>query len=145
MKPITFIEQAERDAKIVDAIHYARYALVRYHSLPVTMEGEQFDMDFSLEIAKLTEAMELLGIDTSNGLIAPPFPDEREGSPVTMPPLPKMTRSCSSATIWPPRSSLTTRSSAMRSSSIKRNTSRPCWTSSRTSTFPQGGGGTLAP
>lgn len=27
MKPITFIEQAERDAKIVDAIHYARYAL----------------------------------------------------------------------------------------------------------------------
>jgi hypothetical protein len=88
MKPITFIEQAERDAKIVDAIHYARYALVRYHSLPVTMEGEQFDMDFSLEIAKLTEAMELLGIDTSNGLVAPPFPDEREGSPVTMPPLP---------------------------------------------------------
>jgi hypothetical protein len=79
MKPITFIEQAERDAKIVDAIHYARYALVRYHSLPVTMEGEQFCMDFSLEIAKLTEAMELLGIDTSNGLIAPPFPGEREG------------------------------------------------------------------
>jgi hypothetical protein len=76
MKPKTFVEQAERDAKINDAIHYARYALARYHSLPVTMEGEQFHMDFSQEIEKLTEALELLGIDTSKGLIAPPFRED---------------------------------------------------------------------
>jgi hypothetical protein len=69
----TFVERLERDAKIVNAIHHARYALVRYHSLPVTIEGEQFPMDFSLEIEKLTEAMELLGIDTSQGLMPPPF------------------------------------------------------------------------
>jgi hypothetical protein len=38
-------------------------------------------MDFSLEIEKLTEAMELLGVDTSRGLLAPPFskPDEDDG------------------------------------------------------------------
>jgi hypothetical protein len=69
----TFVEQIERNAKIINAIHYARYALVRHHSLPVTLEGEQFRMDFTLEIEKLTEAMELLGIDTSQGLMAPPF------------------------------------------------------------------------
>jgi hypothetical protein len=78
MKSKTFIEQAERHAKVLDAIHYARYALVRFHSLPVTMEGERFDMDFSLEIRKLTEAMEVLGIDTSHGLIAPPFPTDSD-------------------------------------------------------------------
>lgn len=78
MKSRTFIDQAERDARIVDALHYARYALVRHHSLPVTMEGEQFPMDFTREIRKLTEAMELLGIDTSKGLIAPRFPDANE-------------------------------------------------------------------
>ncbi|KAA1004348.1 hypothetical protein FVF58_32590 [Paraburkholderia panacisoli] len=78
MKSKTFIEQTERNAKVLDAIHYARYALVRFHSLPVTMEGEQFDMDFSLEIRKLTEAMEVMGIDTSDGLSAPPFPRDRD-------------------------------------------------------------------
>ncbi|MFM0630796.1 hypothetical protein [Paraburkholderia xenovorans] len=74
----TFVEKIERDAKVINAMHYARYALVRHHSLPVTVEGQQFRMDFSLEIEKLTEAMELLGIDTSRGLLAPPFskPDE---------------------------------------------------------------------
>jgi hypothetical protein len=69
----TFVERLERDAKIVNAIHYARYALIRHHSLPVTVEGQQFRMDFALEIEKLTEAMELLGIDTSQGLMPPPF------------------------------------------------------------------------
>lgn len=58
----TFVEQIERDAKIINAIHYARHALVRHHSLPVTVEGQQLRMDFSLEIEKLTEAMELLGM-----------------------------------------------------------------------------------
>jgi hypothetical protein len=38
-------------------------------------------MDFSLEIEKLTEAMELLGVDISRGLLAPPFskPDADDG------------------------------------------------------------------
>ena len=78
-KSKTFVEQAGRDAKIVDAIHYARYAVARFHSLPMTMEGKQFHMDFSREIAKLTVAMELLGIDTSKELLAPRFPDDWDG------------------------------------------------------------------
>ncbi|MFM0514955.1 hypothetical protein [Paraburkholderia sp. RL17-373-BIF-A] len=74
----TFVKQLERDAKVINAMHYAHYALARHHSLPVIIEGQQIRMDFSLEIEKLTEAMKLLGVDTSRGLLAPPFskPDE---------------------------------------------------------------------
>jgi hypothetical protein len=77
----SFVEQIERNAKVINAMHYARYALVRHHMLPVTVEGQQFRMDFSLEIEKLTEAMELLGVDISRGLLAPPFskPDADDG------------------------------------------------------------------
>jgi hypothetical protein len=64
-----FVEQTERDAKIVNAIHCAHYALVRHHSLPVTINGKQYRMDFAFEIEKLTEIMELLGIDASQRLM----------------------------------------------------------------------------
>ncbi|WP_133660516.1 hypothetical protein [Paraburkholderia sp. BL10I2N1] len=80
MKPGTFIEQAERDAKVVDAVHHAQYALVIHNGLMVRSEGEEWQMEFEREIDRLTEAMTLLGIDMSKPLIAPvrgdPLEDE---------------------------------------------------------------------
>ena len=46
-------------------LHYARYALVIHHAMTVTCEGEEWQLDFAHEIAKLTDAMEMLGIDTA--------------------------------------------------------------------------------
>jgi hypothetical protein len=66
-----FLEQARMTALIVEAVHRARYALVVHHSLTVRSEGEEWRMDFSDQIDRLTEALELLGIDTSAGLEAP--------------------------------------------------------------------------
>jgi hypothetical protein len=60
-----FISQAAKDAKIIDALHYARYALVVHHTMTVMCEGEEWQLDFNREIAKLTDAMEALGIDTT--------------------------------------------------------------------------------
>jgi len=64
-----FVEQTERDAQIVNAIHCAHYALIRHHSLPVIVKGKQFRMDFAFEIEKLIEAMELLRTDASQRLM----------------------------------------------------------------------------
>ncbi|MDR6485355.1 hypothetical protein [Paraburkholderia terricola] len=71
MKPDSFVQQAERDAKIVQALHVARYTLVIHDGNMIRCEGEEWQLDFRREIALLGEAMELLGIDTSQPLIAP--------------------------------------------------------------------------
>ncbi|MBC8641606.1 hypothetical protein IAG25_32805 [Caballeronia sp. EK] len=67
-----FIKQAGKDAKIIDALHYARYALVVHDGMTVTCEGEEWQLNFRQEIGKLTAAMEALGIDTA--LLHAPVP-----------------------------------------------------------------------
>lgn len=76
MKSSNFVRQAERDAKVVEALHLARYLLVIHHSLTVRAEGEEWQLDFTRGIESLTAALELLGIDTSNGLPAPMPPGD---------------------------------------------------------------------
>ena len=76
MKPGAYIAQAERDAKVIEALHVARYALVTHDSLTVRCEGGEWEMDFSGQIAQLTEAMELMGVDMSQPLLAPMRPSD---------------------------------------------------------------------
>lgn len=59
-----FVARAQRAAGIIDAVRRGRYALLIHHSLTVRSEGEEWQMDFSSEISGLTEALELLGVDT---------------------------------------------------------------------------------
>ena len=70
MKSTSCVEQALREAKIVEALSIARFALGIHDRLLHTREGKQIEMDFRYEIRKIDEALGLLGVDTSQ-LIAP--------------------------------------------------------------------------
>lgn len=78
MKASRFVQQTERDAILVDALHRARYLLVTHDGLTVRAEGETWQQDFSAGIATLTNALELMGIDTSQGLLAPMPPGDQD-------------------------------------------------------------------
>ena len=71
MEPESFIRQAERDAKVIDALFVARYSLVTHHSLTVHCEGFQWQMDFKAQIDEIDEVLRLLGIDTTEQMLAP--------------------------------------------------------------------------
>jgi hypothetical protein len=66
-----FIDATKRDAKIIDALHIARYALVTNNGLTCQCEGDEFPMDFAAEIAAVSEVMVMLGVDLSEPLPAP--------------------------------------------------------------------------
>ena len=66
------ITDIERDARLVNAIHHAMYALVITNGTTAVDEfGEQYDLDFTPQIDRLRRALQLLGIDTSQPLPAP--------------------------------------------------------------------------
>ena len=76
MSASKFIEATERDAKIIDALHLARYALVIHHSLPFECEGERGRLDFTEEVEKIDAVMTMLGVDLTEPLPAPKqFPE----------------------------------------------------------------------
>ena len=66
-----FIRQAERDAKVVDALYIARHMLATYHGLIVHSEREQWKTDFRPQIKQIDTALRLLGIDIDDQVIAP--------------------------------------------------------------------------
>jgi hypothetical protein len=66
-----FIRQAERDAKVVDALYIARHMLATYHGLIVHSEREQWKTDFRPQIKQIDTALRLLGIDIDDPMIAP--------------------------------------------------------------------------
>ncbi|MFM0632225.1 hypothetical protein [Paraburkholderia xenovorans] len=73
-----FIRQAERDAKVVDALYIARHMLATYHGLIVHSVREQLKMDFSPQIEQIDTALRPLGIDVQprplvSDDIGPPF------------------------------------------------------------------------
>ncbi|TCK43962.1 hypothetical protein B0G84_2310 [Paraburkholderia sp. BL8N3] len=72
MKPKTFIEQAEREAKLVDGLLLARYTLVIHHGKLCTAERETWKMDFRAELSRIDSALQMAGIDTTQPL-HPPF------------------------------------------------------------------------
>jgi hypothetical protein len=71
-----FIKQAERDAKVVDALYLARHMLASYHGLIVHSEREPVKTDFSPQLEQIDTALGLLGIDIA---------DPMNGDPVNAP------------------------------------------------------------
>lgn len=80
MSASSFISAAERDGKIIDALHVARYALVIHDGLVFECEGERHKMDFTVEIEKIDEVMTMLGVDLTEPLPAPVKGDQDEES-----------------------------------------------------------------
>ena len=72
MKPKTFIEQAEREAKLVDALLLARYTLVIHNGKLCTAERETWEMNFRAELIRIDAALQMAGIDTTQPM-HPPF------------------------------------------------------------------------
>jgi hypothetical protein len=68
-----FIKQAERDAKVVDALYLARHMLASYHGLIVHSEREQLKTDFSPQLEQIDTALGLLGIDIADPMNADPI------------------------------------------------------------------------
>ncbi|HTI19167.1 MAG TPA: hypothetical protein VL598_16070 [Trinickia sp.] len=71
MKPTSSLAEALREAKIVEALSVARFALGTHDRLLHIREGQQIEMDFRYEIHKIDEALQLLGIDPARPPSAP--------------------------------------------------------------------------
>lgn len=68
----------KRDAKIINALHVARYALVIHDGCKFIIEGTQLKTDFSEEINSVDEVLIMLGLDPTQPLPAPVKNRERD-------------------------------------------------------------------
>ena len=66
-----YLAAAERDGKLIDAIHRGLYAMSLMNGCAVTIEGKSFTQNFDHEIVKLAEALKLLGVDPNEPLSMP--------------------------------------------------------------------------
>jgi hypothetical protein len=71
MKAKAFIDQAKREAKLIDALLLARYMLVIHDHKLCTSEGETWELDFAPELKEIDDALQMAGIDTTQPLHAP--------------------------------------------------------------------------
>ena len=81
MKTQTFIDQAKRDASILDCLQRARYALAIHNGMTIIgddVERSEWKLDFDAEIREIDGIMEMLGVDSSEPL-RPPIPRDSDG------------------------------------------------------------------
>ncbi|CAN7726585.1 hypothetical protein [Paraburkholderia hospita] len=71
MKAKAFIDQVKRQAKLIDALLFARYTLVIHDRKMCSAEGETWELNFSAELAEIDVALQMAGIDTTQPLHAP--------------------------------------------------------------------------
>ncbi|QSN60460.1 MULTISPECIES: hypothetical protein [unclassified Caballeronia] len=74
MKATTFLEQAKREAQLVDALLVARYALVIHNGMTVLGDDEppsRWQMRFHRELQCIDAALQMAGIDTTQALHPP--------------------------------------------------------------------------
>lgn len=71
MKAKAYIENAEREADLIDALLLARYMLVIHNHKLCTAEGETWELDFRPELERIDAALQRAGIDTTQPLHAP--------------------------------------------------------------------------
>ena len=79
MKANTFLKQAEREARFVDALLLARYALTIYHGVTVIGDdenGSTWPLDFSHELRHIDEVLQMAGVDTTRPLRPPGLPND---------------------------------------------------------------------
>ncbi|MGF6444416.1 hypothetical protein [Paraburkholderia youngii] len=60
-----------KQSPLVQALLIAQYTLVIHDGMKVTSEGQSWTLDFSGELAKIAEALEEAGIDTTKPILAP--------------------------------------------------------------------------
>ncbi|MEZ2311744.1 hypothetical protein AB6809_34555 [Paraburkholderia sp. RCC_158] len=75
----SYIWHAKRDTKVIGALNVALHTLVVHDGMLVRAEGNEWTLNFRSQIERVREAMEMLGIDTSEPLIAPPLERGDEG------------------------------------------------------------------
>ncbi|GAB5097700.1 hypothetical protein [Caballeronia sp. HLA56] len=78
MKTHAFLKQAEREARFVDALLLARYALTIHDGMTILGDDEdrsRWPMDFSIELGRIDEVLQMAGIDTTQPL--PQFPSRQ--------------------------------------------------------------------
>ncbi|MEM5371812.1 hypothetical protein V4C53_38125 [Paraburkholderia azotifigens] len=61
-------EQPNDEARVLHALHVARYVLSIHNGMGREFDGEEHILDFRLQIALLTDALEMMGIDMSKPL-----------------------------------------------------------------------------
>jgi hypothetical protein len=71
MKAKAFIDQAKREAKLIDALLPARYMLVIHDGKMCSAEGETWELDFRPELDEIDVALQMAGIDTTQPMHAP--------------------------------------------------------------------------
>lgn len=74
MKTASFLKQAEREARFVDALLMARYALVTHNGLTIfgdDVAASRWSINFGAELRCVDAALQMAGIDTTQPLYPP--------------------------------------------------------------------------
>ncbi|SAL55298.1 hypothetical protein AWB73_06032 [Caballeronia turbans] len=74
MKATAFLEQAKREAQLIDALLVARYALVIHDGMTLLGDDEpptRWRASFKAELRRIDAALEMTGIDTQRPLRPP--------------------------------------------------------------------------
>ncbi|SAL51270.1 hypothetical protein AWB70_04177 [Caballeronia cordobensis] len=81
MKATAFLEQAKREAQLVDALLVARYGLVIHNGMTLLGDDEppaRWRVSFKAELQRIYAALQMAGIDTQQPL-HPPMVDRGDG------------------------------------------------------------------
>ncbi len=74
MNKFELMKMVERDAQVLQALHFARYDMVVKDGLTFTCDGDQFVADFTDSIKRIDDAMRLLGFDPAKEVMIAPRP-----------------------------------------------------------------------
>lgn len=74
----TYLAGAERDGKIVTALHRALEAMMLTHGGKITMLGVSGTLNFEREMLGLREALSLLAVDPDESASPPPANTKRQ-------------------------------------------------------------------
>ncbi|MFX1715563.1 hypothetical protein [Paraburkholderia sp. A1RO-5L] len=64
MKANEWVQEAERESKLVDALYKAPYLISLHNGMTVRCDGEEWALDFGQELKAIDAALITAGIDT---------------------------------------------------------------------------------
>ncbi|MGF6571620.1 hypothetical protein ABH945_003741 [Paraburkholderia sp. GAS333] len=64
MRADEWVREAERETKLVDALYKARSLISMHNGMTVKCDGEEWPLDFGLELNMIDATLKMVGVET---------------------------------------------------------------------------------
>jgi hypothetical protein len=64
MRADEWVREAEREAKLVDALYKARHLISMHNGMTVRCDGQEWALDFGQELKMIDVTLKMAGVDT---------------------------------------------------------------------------------